>query len=1132
MPRQRLRRTGPSALLALLALPALGLGTGAAYAAPASAPTPWWHLSAGSAPTVLRPGDHDDVVLASASNLGDADAEGSAAPIAISDQLPAGLIAKSVQLVSSVEHQEGDCEALPALRCTFSKVVQPYVLLQLRIVVEVPAGLAPGQLQNRMEVQGGEAADASLASALTVADEPTRFGAEHVELDPEGQSGAAETLAGRHPFQLTTTLDFNQTLEPESTEPAAPALLKNLHFTLPPGLIGDPQATPKCSNLDFSTLYVKDTNLCPTDTVVGAASVTLHEPANAGYVTVPVPLFNLTPAPGEPARFGFEAFNVPVVLDTAVQTGGDYSVQVNVANATSAAQVLGSQVTFWGEPGDPRHDGSRGWDCIAGGGDAPEGQSCEAPDPRPTVPFLTLPTSCEGPLTATLSGDSWSGEQLQGQASIHALEGCGDLPFAPSIDVGPDVHSASTPTGLEVDSKVPQDGLLGAGARASADVRDSTVTLPVGVELSPSAANGLQACSEQEIGFKGFNGERQIDEFTPSAPSCPEASKLGLVHIKTPLLEHELQGAIYLATPAPNGEVGNNPFNSLAALYLIAEEPVSRVLVKLAGEVSLNEETLQATTTFANTPQVPFEELRLDLFGGPRASLSTPPHCGAYQLGASITPWSAPTASEVQSAPEELSITEGAEASPCQDPEPFAPGFSAQALSTQAGAFTPFTLTIARRDQDQALSGVSVKLPPGAAALLSEVTPCPEPQASEGSCGPESLIGHARVSAGLGSEPVSPPEGEVFITGPYRGAPFGLSIVAPAVAGPFDLGNVVVRSKIEVDPHTAQASIQSEPLPTELKGIPLQLKDITVSVDRPNFEYNPTSCAPMKVEGTLQGAEGQSHTVSSPFQVGGCQNLPFKPIVTAQTQGKTSKANGASLSLKFASAKGQANVAKTVLTIPAILPARLSTIQKACLAKTFEANPASCPEGSDIGQAVVHTPVLKSPLTGPIYLVSHGNAAWPDAELVLQGEGITVILDGQTAIKKGITTSSFQAVPDAPFSSLEASLPEGPHSALTTNLPVKAKYSLCGQKLQIPMVLTGQNGAPIEQKTKVSVQGCGAVKATKAKKLTRAQKLKKALASCRKRFKRSKGRRRGCEAKARKAFGGKRRTHKTERAKE
>jgi hypothetical protein len=345
--------------------------------------------------------------------------------------------------------------------------------------------------------------------------------------------------------------------------------------------------------------------------------------------------------------------------------------------------------------------------------------------------------------------------------------------------------------------------------------------------------------------------------------------------------------------------------------------------------------------------------------------------------------------------------------------------------------------------------------------------------------------------------------------------------VTPAQAGPFNLGTVIVRSKIEVNPHTAAVTILSEPLPTRLKGLPLQLKRVLVTVNRPNFEFNPTSCNQLTIEGTLTGEQGASAAVSTPFQTTDCQQLPFKPAVGATSHGHTSKADGAGLALTFKSKSGEAHVAKTILTIPATLPARLTTIQKACIASVFEADPAACPEGSDIGTAVVHTPVLKNPVAGPIYLVSHGNAAWPDAELVLQGEGITVILDGQTAIKKGVTTSSFLSVPDVPFETVEATLPEGPHSALTMNptLGERTHYNLCGQHLSIPTQLTGQNGTLANETVKVAVQGCVAVKASKAHKLTRAQKLALALKACRKRPNHLRTTRTSCERQARGRYG-------------
>jgi hypothetical protein len=425
-------------------------------------------------------------------------------------------------------------------------------------------------------------------------------------------------------------------------------------------------------------------------------------------------------------------------------------------------------------------------------------------------------------------------------------------------------------------------------------------------------------------------------------------------------------------------------------------------------------------------------------------------------------------------------------------------------------------LTLGRADGDQALSSITMHLPMGMAAKLASVTPCPEPQAAQGTCGPESLVGHATSSSGLGADPFTLP-GQVYLTGPYNGAPFGIDIVTPAVAGPFNLGTVIVRSQINVDPYTAAVTI-SGAIPTMVEtaavgkaGIPVQLQRTNVTVDRPEFQFNPTNCTPMSINATLGGAQGASKEVSSPFQVANCAKLPFHPVFEASTESKTSKANGASLIVKVSSpGLGQANIAKTKIVLPLNLPSRLTTIQKACPDHVFEANPATCGEGSNIGTATIYTPVFKKPLSGPAYLVSHGNLAFPDVEFVLQGEGITIILDGQTDIKKGITSSTFNALPDAPFTKFETVLPEGPHSAL-------AAYGapLCTQKLVMPTTITGQNGDVINQNTAIGVTGCA-----KAAKLTRAQLLANALKACRTHWKHNKKKRAACEAQARKKYKG------------
>ncbi len=1147
------RRSAPASRPFTLAL-ALTVGLIAALTgtAPALASTPFWQAISEPAPSYLPPGGEGEIIVG-VSDLGDAPVSGASTPVSITDRLPAGLSATAI--TGSVRNGvEVKCPAgspPPSLTCTFAGVLYPYERLTITVKVKVSSGLA-GVPANEVAMEGGQGPEGapvpaySSSDKLTVSSEPTPFGLQSYQLSPVNEDGAPATQAGSHPFQLTTTLVMNQTAQREPV-----ALPKDLSFVLPPGFIGNPTAIETCSEGDFVAL-VLETNLCPPSSVIGVAEVVAYEPIE-GILTKTVPVFNLVPARGEPARFGFDVVGkVPIVIDTSVRSGSDYAVVAGVHNATETAGLLSSEVTLWGVPGDEPHDSSRGWECVEGGDYQKEiHKSCPGISEEPPNPFLTLPTSCAAdpnsePVTSTMEADSWAQpgrflaseyEWLSAAGQPLGFEGCAELPFSPEIDVAPEASSAATPTGLTVRVKVPQASTLEAGGLAEADIRDTTVTLPQGAQLSPSAANGLEACSEAQIGFTGLNAATQTDEFSEQQPSCPQSSKLGAVRIKTPLLSHPLEGSLYLASPAPNGEAGRNPFGSLVSLYLVAEDPVSGVLVKLAGEGQLSEGNLQVSTTFRNAPQVPFEELELELFGGPKASLSTPARCGSYAANASFTPWSGAETLNLSSPPQEFAVTSGAGGSACASGMlPFEPGFLAQSTSAQAGGFTGFDLELSRPDGDQALRGVTMRLPEGVAALLSAVELCSEAQAAADACPAGSLVGEATAVAGLGTEPYVERGGTVYITGPYGGAPFGLEIVTPAVAGPFNLGTVTVRSKLYINPENASVTIVSDPLPTQLRGIPLQLKRVLVNVNRPDFEFNPTNCDPMNIEGTISGAEGASAGVSSRFQVGACQSLPFAPTLSAATNGHASKADGTDFVVTVRSGGigpggvAQAGIAKVDLQLPAQLPARLSTLQKACTERAFNTNPASCPEGSDIGAATIHTPVLKSPLAGPAYLVSHGNAAFPDVEFVLQGEGITLVLDGKTQIKDGVTYSKFESAPDAPFTTFETALPAGPHSALTANVPAKDRFSLCGQNLQMPTTITGQNGSVIEQKTKITVQGCAAVKSARAKRLTNRQKLAKALTSCRKRYRHAEHRRLACERLARRRYPTGKTAHKRKHA--
>jgi hypothetical protein len=1146
----RIDRRTAALLAAMCATLVVLLGAGASAANAASGR---WQLESRPAPTTLNPGAEDQLYV-TATDVGDAPIDGTSSKIVVTDTLPKGLKVTAARGRTAYHEFPMACTITPEageeptkVACTLERKLPTYEVLELLYTVQVEA--SPGTFENKVSVEGGGVAPESISAPVKVGSEKTPFGIDQFELKPENEDGSIDTQAGSHPFALTTKINLNQTIEtvPGTGErvASAPALLHDAATKLPPGLVGDanPEAIPQCAEGDFLTILNGKgggaTNACPANTAVGVAVVAVNEPRQFHTVDRVVPVFSLKPAIGEPARFGFEVLKVIVTLDTSVLTGGDYSVVASVRNASEAAQVLGTQVTVWGEPGAEIHDEARGWHCLVDAGNEvtgnPTHEGC-APAERPDKAFLSMPTSCRAPWEGVLLADSWTeqgpreadGQPLEEDPRWHrttynlpgkeTLKGCGLLPFEPSMTVEPETHSGNTPSGLTVDVHLPQESTLALGGKAVSAIKESTVTLPEGVLLNPAAATGLEACSEGLIGFTGvkeFEPGTPVDTFTSTIPDpeelkpgvnfCPDGSKVGVVHVKTPDLPNELEGGVYLA------EQNANPFGSLFAMYIVAQDPVSKVLVKLAGEVSLNPETGQVTTSFKNTPQVPFEDLKLELFGGPRASITTPPLCGSYTTTSSFVPWSG---GETKTPSASFNITSGPGGVPCANPLPLNPGFKAGMTNLQAGGFSSFELTLEHHDTDQTPTSLSMKLPKGIAAMLSSVELCPEPQASQGTCGPGSLIGEATAEAGLGSEPFTVTGGKVYITGPYQGAPFGLSVVIPTKAGPFDFGNVVTRSTLNVDPNTAQVTITSE-LPqfvhttTTETGVPVSLKVIHVVVNRPNFQFNPTNCTPMNIEGTLSGKQGAAAHLTAPFQADNCKSLPFKPTFEAETTGETSRVIGTNLKVTVRARPGDANIAKTKVIFPEQLPSRLTTIQKACIDAVFEANPASCPEGSVIGRAVAHTPVLKNPLVGPAYLVSHGGAAFPDAEFVLQGEGITLILDGQTNIHNGITSSTFNNVPDAPVSVFEVELPRGPHSAFgnfgslcepvheVTKL-VKTTVKSHGhtrhvlkhvtevkhlEKLILPTILTAQNGDVIEEDTPLSVTACKkAVLGTKTKK--------------------------------------------------
>jgi hypothetical protein len=1029
-------------------------------------------------------GRSDGFIVVNAVNLGDANANPEAQPVTIADSLPAGLRAVAIEgasgeLLGSVTSEKQnplEC-SLESLSCVYTgatslKSLPPYAQIEMRIAVNLE-GAKSGDI-NEASISGGGASSATVKQPVVVSATPVPFGVNAYEIRPEEDGGGVDSQAGSHPFQLTTTLTLNQILDREGNAKPV-ALTKDLHFKVPPGLIGNPAPFAQCKLADF--LDEPETggpNTCPAQAAIGVARANINLPGNGfGVGPFAVPLFNLEPAVGEPARFGFLLPSTPVILDTAVRTGGDYGVTVNVFNISQTAEFLGSEVTFWGVPGDPRHDNTRGWGCMRLARGLEEEflgkpETCSPQEAHKPPPLIALPTSCAGPLQTTIETDSWKQQgsflSYPNTDVMPALDGCNRLPFNPSINVAPDGQAGSTPTGLTVGVHVPQDVSLNATGLSEADVKDTTVALPEGVVLNPAAADGLQACTEEQVALP-----------VNAPPSCPEAAKVGTLEIKSPLLPNALMGEAYLA------EQNANPFGSLVALYLVAQDPVSGVLVKVAGEVKPDPVTGQLVSTFKNTPQLPFEDLKLHFFGGDRAPLSTPGLCGSYTTTASIAPWSG---NEPTNSSSTFDVVSGPNGSPCSSPLPFNPSLTAGTTSIQAGGFSPFTMTMSRPDGSQNLQAIKLRMPPGLLGTLATVKLCKEEQANAGTCGPESLIGHTVVSVGVGGDPYSVKGGQVFITEGYGGAPYGLSIVNPAKAGPYDLGQVVVRAKIEVDQISAVLTVTTDTtgpykIPTILDGIPLQIQHVNVSIDRPGFTFNPTNCSPLAITGSLTSDQGAVKDLSVPFQITNCAVLAFKPKLTAKTNGKTSRSKGASLSVKLTYPAGpyDANISKVKVDLPKQLPSRLTTLQQACPAKTFEANPAACPSASIVGHAKATTPVLPTSLEGPAYFVSHGGEEFPELIIVLQGYGTTVHLVGSTFISKaGITSSTFKQVPDVPVGTFELTLPQGKYSALAAN------GNLCTtKKLAMPTSFIGQNGAVIKTSTPIVPTGCAKHAKTKHK---------------------------------------------------
>lgn len=888
--------------------------------------------------------------------------------------------------------------------------------------------------------------------------------------------------AGGHPDDIVTTVGFNSHLDPATGAELPDAGVRNLTVDLPPGFTGNPTAAGTCDSVQ-DLIAFGEVSDCPIDSIIGTVDVSVSQKSQ-GFTVGHLPLYNMKPPAGQPAEFGFQVQGVPQVLTANTRSDRDYAISVKLRNISQGVSALRATTTFWGTPADPSHDEQR---CRKYGGGSIDfcpgvpGDPVEGPNSVSTGvtrPFLAIPTSCNEPgegLRFDVFGESWEQPPGSDETSFTTplgASGCDRVPFDPHLTVQPTTDEADSPTGLEVNLTVPSDGFNNPGGVSQSHLKDATVSLPQGMTINPSQASGLAVCSPSQIGL--ISGDSPHVQFNEEPPHCPDASKIGEVQVDTPILEEPLAGSLYLAQQDDQGAPGaENPFDSLLALYIVAEG--SGVRVKLAGEVAPDPSTGQVVTRFLNNPQVPFERFSLKFKGGQRAPLATPPTCGMYTTTADLTPWARPDQPVTVS--DSFQITKGPNGGPCPiGATSFAPGFVGGTLNNNAGSYSPISVRMTRNDGEQEITSFSAQLPPGLVGKLAGIPYCPDAaieaaKARAGtqenlnpSCPAASQVGSILAGAGVGSQLVYAP-GKVYLAGSYHGDPISIAAITTATVGPFDLGTVVVRSGLKIDPETAQVSVDStgsDPIPHILDGIVLHIRDIHVHVDRPDFTLNPTNCDPFTFAATLTGsgadfANSQDDVpvgVSNPFQAANCANLGFKPKLAFHLFGGTKRGKHPKLRavLRYPKKGAYANIARASVALPHSEFLDQGHLKNICTRVQFTAN--ACPAASVYGHAVAKTPLFDTPLEGPVYLRSSSHKL-PDLVAALRGpasQPIEVDLDGRIDSINGGIRNTFEVVPDAPVSEFILSMQGGKKGLLQNST------NLCAKTNRATAIFTAQNG--------------------------------------------------------------------------
>jgi uncharacterized repeat protein (TIGR01451 family) len=1056
-----------SAILLALAVPA-------ADAASAQADVKWRVDPLAS--TTAAPGTTTEYRV-QITNVGDSDADGGVVPLSFSAALPAGL---TISSVTEVLETGWSCSVVPgeqSFNCSVAgAILPPRGKSTLAVRIAVAAGAQQGDvLTTEFTASGGDPTDptTTVADPTTVSATPLPFGIDAFDLAASADpAGVSSTRAAAHPYGVTTSIDFHTETNPVPLKgiawPVEP--VRDILVDLPPGLLGNVATLPRCTLGQLAnSADVQTFSLCPPAAQLGVTSIhtvvgNVNTPQGIQTNLGPVPVFNMVPPPGVPARFAFVAAGTIVNLDARLRSATDYGVSVDVRNVSEGLAFAGTSVTFWGAPADPSHRPERA--CP---GEIPPyavgPPTCPA---EGSAAVLRQPTSCTAAgkgLSTTLRTDSWvaPGDFDESTTVTHQppgfpsprdewgppldIEGCAAVPFNPGLTAQPTTETADSPSGLDLHLTVPQPCWDQPAAICQADLRDAEVKLPQGMTLNPSAAAGLAACAPAQVGLTTPVGSAPI-HFDEAPVSCPDSSKIGDVTITTPLLKDPLKGAIYLAAQS------DNPFSSLLAMYLVAEG--SGVVVKQAGRIEAGPGG-RLTTVFTDAPQQPFSDLHVSLYGGPRAALRTPPNCGTYAVTATLTPWSGNDPVDVGS---------GFEIDRCPN-SGFDPKLSAGTQNPLAGSYSPFNLRLSREDGTQELGGLSASLPEGLVGKPAGIPYCPESVLKSVSgalgagaawianpgCPAASQVGTVTVGAGAGPNPFFTTQGRAYLAGPYKGAPLSLAVVAPAVAGPFDLGSVLVRNAVRVDPATAQITAISDPFPTILYGIPLDLRDVRVDLNRNRFTLNPTSCDPMAIEAKIASATGQSVDRSNRFQVAGCDKLGFKPELSLRLNGATKRTGHPALRATLTMPPGGANIAKASVALPRSEFLDQGHIRTICTRVQFAAGGGGgegCPAASVYGHARAITPLLDQPLEGPVYLRS-SNHNLPDLVASLDGQIHIDVAGRIDTFHKGIRTT-FETVPDAPVAKFTLTM-QGGRKGLIVN-----SRNLCASTNRATAKFDAQNG--------------------------------------------------------------------------